>query len=190
MGISEGKVALYTVAAGAGGSSGTWLWLHLTSCERAGAVPMCRVRCLQRSPGALSQTLRRPHSLRDPAPTLPPASRHRPRHRAASVPRDLSSPLTSNPQPSAAPPGIDPATALPVCVDVGTNNEVLLRDPAYKGLRQRRAGREEYDAFMGEVMGAFKAWLPHVMLQFEVRGFGVCGDGKGCVRRLQRQGRA
>ncbi|GBF87516.1 NADP malic enzyme [Raphidocelis subcapitata] len=63
--------------------------------------------------------------------------------------------------------GLDPASCLPLCIDVGTNNASLLEDPQYKGLRRRRPARAEFDSFMAEVMGALAAWRPHVMVQFE-----------------------
>jgi malate dehydrogenase (oxaloacetate-decarboxylating)(NADP+) len=71
-------------------------------------------------------------------------------------------------QPPAGPcAGVDPTRCLPVCIDVGTNNQRLLDDPAYKGLRQRRAGAAEFDELLAEFVGALKAWRPHVMLQWE-----------------------
>ncbi|KAK9837421.1 hypothetical protein WJX81_001177 [Elliptochloris bilobata] len=63
--------------------------------------------------------------------------------------------------------GLDPALCLPVCLDVGTNNAVLLDDPAYKGLRQRRIAGAAYDALLDEFMAALRAWQRHVLLQFE-----------------------
>jgi len=44
--------------------------------------------------------------------------------------------------------GIDPATTLPVMLDVGTENEGYLADPLYMGLRQRRVRGEPYDALV------------------------------------------
>lgn len=69
--------------------------------------------------------------------------------------------------PPAAAPGVDPAKCLPMCLDVGTNNKRLLADPDYKGLKQHRPGRQEFDAFVAEVLGALQAWRPHLLLQFE-----------------------
>jgi malate dehydrogenase (oxaloacetate-decarboxylating)(NADP+) len=63
--------------------------------------------------------------------------------------------------------GVDPARCLPVCVDVGTNNQSLLDDPAYQGIRARRVTGEAYTSFLDEVVRELKAWQPHVLLQFE-----------------------
>lgn len=37
-----------------------------------------------------------------------------------------------------------PHRVLPVTLDVGTNNEALLSDPSYLGIRERRLEGEEY----------------------------------------------
>jgi malate dehydrogenase (oxaloacetate-decarboxylating)(NADP+) len=63
--------------------------------------------------------------------------------------------------------GVHPATCLPVCLDVGTNNERLLNDPNYKGLRRRRLTGEAYDALVDEFMRELRAWQPRCLVQFE-----------------------
>ena len=63
--------------------------------------------------------------------------------------------------------GIDPGWCLPVTLDVGTNNEELLRDPLYAGLPRRRIPQEEYDALMDEFMDAVAELWPEALVQFE-----------------------
>ncbi|MBX3056116.1 MAG: NAD-dependent malic enzyme [Anaerolineae bacterium] len=63
--------------------------------------------------------------------------------------------------------GIDPATTLPVTLDVGTNNQRLLDDPFYIGLPQNRLRGEAYDALVDEFMTAVTARFPHALIQFE-----------------------
>jgi len=63
--------------------------------------------------------------------------------------------------------GVNPEECLPICLDVGTNNESLLRDPGYRGLKQRRLTGEEYHSFVDEFISAIRVWQPHLLLQFE-----------------------
>jgi malate dehydrogenase (oxaloacetate-decarboxylating) len=63
--------------------------------------------------------------------------------------------------------GIDPATTLPVILDVGTNNEERLADPLYLGWRHERVSGGEYDEFVDLFVQAVKRRWPHVLLQFE-----------------------
>ena len=62
---------------------------------------------------------------------------------------------------------IAPHRGVPVFLDVGTNNEKLLNDPLYLGLRQPRIDREEYFEFMDIVMGAVKEVFPHILIHWE-----------------------
>ncbi|KAI5069138.1 hypothetical protein GOP47_0015439 [Adiantum capillus-veneris] len=64
--------------------------------------------------------------------------------------------------------GISPHECLPVVIDAGTNNEALLRDPFYPGLRQRRVEGELYDDLVDEFMDAVKTrYGDKVLVQFE-----------------------
>jgi malate dehydrogenase (oxaloacetate-decarboxylating)(NADP+) len=52
-------------------------------------------------------------------------------------------------------------------LDVGTNNEALLNDPYYVGLRQKRLSGDAYDAFVDEFITTARAVFPGVLIQFE-----------------------
>lgn len=63
--------------------------------------------------------------------------------------------------------GVDPKQCLPVCLDVGTDNEALLEDPSYRGLRRRRLRGDAYDALVEEFMAEMRSWQPRCLVQFE-----------------------
>lgn len=63
--------------------------------------------------------------------------------------------------------GISPAYTLPVALDVGTNNQTLLDDPMYMGIREKRIDRAAYDEFIDAFMSAAQRRWPGVMIQFE-----------------------
>src|ERR1700694_4366258 len=63
--------------------------------------------------------------------------------------------------------GIHPKLCLPVMLDVGTNNQTLLDDSYYVGLRQHRLRGGEYDALVEEFVSAATSVFPGVVIQFE-----------------------
>jgi malate dehydrogenase (oxaloacetate-decarboxylating)(NADP+) len=63
--------------------------------------------------------------------------------------------------------GIPPQYSLPILADCGTNNEALLRDPLYLGLRQTRPAIAELDEFVDEFITAVQEEFPNCCIQFE-----------------------
>lgn len=64
--------------------------------------------------------------------------------------------------------GIRPSACLPITIDVGTNNEKLLNDEFYIGLKQKRATGKEYYDLLHEFMTAVKQnYGEKVLIQFE-----------------------
>ncbi|OBZ65192.1 NAD-dependent malic enzyme [Grifola frondosa] len=67
--------------------------------------------------------------------------------------------------------GIDPSKALSVTLDVGTNNEGLLRDNLYVGWPNKRIRGKAYDRFVDKFVQLVRKYNPHSLLHFE--DFGV-----------------
>jgi malate dehydrogenase (oxaloacetate-decarboxylating)(NADP+) len=63
--------------------------------------------------------------------------------------------------------GVDPAICLPITLDMGTNNEDLLADPYYVGLRRHRVTGAAYDELVDEFITAAREVFPNVIIQFE-----------------------
>ncbi len=63
--------------------------------------------------------------------------------------------------------GVSPAYTLPVALDVGTNNQKLLDDPMYMGLRHPRITGDDYNAFVDRFIDAAQERWPGVLIQFE-----------------------
>ncbi len=63
--------------------------------------------------------------------------------------------------------GLHPAVSLPMCLDVGTNNERLLKDPLYLGYRHPRLTGAEYEDFVEKFVLGVKRNFPEALLQWE-----------------------
>lgn len=63
--------------------------------------------------------------------------------------------------------GIDPSEVLPVVIDAGTNNESLLKNPLYLGLKEHRVHGERYDNYIDQFVQAVEKLFPDVYLHFE-----------------------
>jgi len=70
--------------------------------------------------------------------------------------------------------GIDPHRVLPVVLDVGTDNETLLNDPEYMGVRHGRIRGAEYDAFVDAYVQAARKQFPNALLHWEDFGSTNC----------------
>ena len=63
--------------------------------------------------------------------------------------------------------GIHPTRTLPIVLDVGTNNDEVLRNPTYLGWHHERIRGAEYDDFIDRFVRAVKQELPDACLQWE-----------------------
>jgi malate dehydrogenase (oxaloacetate-decarboxylating) len=63
--------------------------------------------------------------------------------------------------------GIDPAKAIPVSLDFGTDNEALLADDQYLGWPSRRLRGPEYLALVDEFVAAVRTVMPDALVQWE-----------------------
>ncbi len=73
--------------------------------------------------------------------------------------------------------GLNPYQALPVMLDVGTDNEALLEDPLYLGWRHKRIRGADYDEFIDIFLKELLKRFPKVMVHWE-------DFGKNNARRL------
>ena len=63
--------------------------------------------------------------------------------------------------------GVPPQGLLPMYLDAGTNNELLLHDPLYLGIRQTRPPTEDLFAFADEFVAAVQDVFPLCCIHFE-----------------------
>jgi malate dehydrogenase (oxaloacetate-decarboxylating)(NADP+) len=63
--------------------------------------------------------------------------------------------------------GINPDYTLPIVLDTGTNNETLLNDPLYPGLKIRRVKGKEYNEFVDEFINVITDVFPKICIQWE-----------------------
>lgn len=76
--------------------------------------------------------------------------------------------------------GINPMRTLPICLDVGTNNQALLDDPLYLGCRMVRTTGKNYDDFIHTFVTSIQKKFPNAFLHWE-------DFGRGNARRILDQ---
>lgn len=67
--------------------------------------------------------------------------------------------------------GVDPSRVLPVVLDVGTDNESLLADELYLGLKRHRVRGDQYADFVDRFVQGARRHFPGAVIHFE--DFGV-----------------
>jgi malic enzyme len=72
--------------------------------------------------------------------------------------------------------GIHPNRTLPVVLDCGTDNEELLKDELYLGLREKRARGEDYEKFVDTFVQSARKLYPRAYIHFE--DFGLANARK------------
>src|SRR5580704_10351884 len=80
--------------------------------------------------------------------------------------------------------GIDPTRVIPVMLDVGTNREILLKDPMYIGNRHPRVRGKRYDAFIDAYVQTVTKLFPNALLQWE--DFGPA-NGRRILEKYRNQ---
>ena len=63
--------------------------------------------------------------------------------------------------------GLSPVTALPVCLDVGTDREDLRNEAGYLGVREPRLVGDEYFAMLDKFVASVKKRWPKAIIQWE-----------------------
>ena len=74
--------------------------------------------------------------------------------------------------------GVHPRRTLAVVLDCGTDNEELLSDDLYLGLKQPRARGEEYDKFVDLFVQSARKLYPRAYIHFE--DFGLQNARRVC----------
>ena len=72
--------------------------------------------------------------------------------------------------------GIDPQQVLPVIIDAGTDNQQLLADDEYLGMRHQRLSGEAYFAYIDRFVAAVEKLFPKSLLHFEDFGRGTAAQ--------------
>ena len=67
--------------------------------------------------------------------------------------------------------GINPNITMPIMLDVGTDNQSLLKDPCYLGWRNKRLHGKQYHDFITEFVAVIKKLRPKAFLHWEDFGF-------------------